>query len=734
MADIHCVVTINGDEVPYRLGTLSIHDLRNDNPNTASFVLDALHTTRPSQGQTIRITVDEGATSTLLFTGAIESVTDTYDLTPDHLAWQVRCQDDTPRANRRIPLMYYEDVSATTIAHELVAMFAPGFTSTHVQASLPNVTILFDGSEAQMNGCLRALVKAMGGGYFYWEDLDLHLFTDEATEVPDDLGTTPPLTNPPIRIEYDDSQIRTRVYGQGKAESVSNDVAASTGGTVVPLADTSYFASSGQAKVHEMILSYTSKLAGGTGSKIGGKTGVTPSTPSASLVSNTAGNLSVGAYRYAYTHVINGGETDASNNSGAVTITSVTEPTTGSFAGSPTTGGSMTSNVTYIYAVTYTTAAGETAAGAYIVVGMGASDTKVNFTNIPVSSDARVTGRKIYRSSANNSESRLVVTIGNNSATTASDTTADSGLGAWAPVVNTAGSGQISVSSISNGPTGTTAKKLYRSPVNVVSVSGYKLVTTINNNSTTTFTDNVADSSLGAQQAPSTSTVGPSAGDTSIPVQDCDIFDNNGGWVAIGNQIVSYTGRSVSSGPGNLTGVPASGPGALTAGVAYGAVIENTPQLRGVTGIDRPLVRGDMVSIWVERNDTTAQAALAARENAEAGSPGYVSDGIIEHKIEDGRRTAESLEQVCDADLAQFAYPLITVTYATYDRKTKSGKPVRVNLTEFGIDETLTIQEVTISDADVAVGLGPKFTAVASSARFSLEDLLRRMTDQLGGL
>jgi hypothetical protein len=78
-----------------------------------------------------------------------------------------------------------------------------------------------------------------------------------------------------------------------------------------------------------------------------------------------------------------------------------------------------------------------------------------------------------------------------------------------------------------------------------------------------------------------------------------------------------------------------------------------------------------------------------------------------------------------------FGRALVTVAYATRDVKTKSGKPVVVALTSPSIHETLTIQDVTITELDVAPGTPPRFTVTASSVRFSLEDTLRRLSGQL---
>lgn len=62
-------------------------------------------------------------------------------------------------------------------------------------------------------------------------------------------------------------------------------------------------------------------------------------------------------------------------------------------------------------------------------------------------------------------------------------------------VVDKTTDGEVAVSSIPLGPTGTTSRKLYRT---VAAGSTYKLLTTIADNVTTTYTDNTADASLGA--------------------------------------------------------------------------------------------------------------------------------------------------------------------------------------------------------------------------------------------
>jgi hypothetical protein len=153
-----------------------------------------------------------------------------------------------------------------------------------------------------------------------------------------------------------------------------------------------------------------------------------------------------------------------------------------------------------------------------------------------------------------------------------------------------------------------------------------------------------------------------------------------------------------------------------------------TPRLGGIpalgTGaITRVINVSDPVNLFIQRDDLTAQAEYAAR----ASTADHPHDGIVEHLITDKRRNEPSLTALCDADLDLFSRPIKTVPYACRDVGTKAGKPITFAISSPAIAETLTIQEVTITEIDVSPGLAPRFTATASSVRFSLEDLLRRM-------
>jgi hypothetical protein len=287
----------------------------------------------------------------------------------------------------------------------------------------------------------------------------------------------------------------------------------------------------------------------------------------------------------------------------------------------------------------------------------------------------------------------------------------------------TGGTANGSLTSIPTGPTGTVGRRVYRAK-NVGSAAGpFHRVVDIANNSATTHTDNLTDASLG-DQPPSTDTTGQeptAAGSTTLRVADLSQFLSAGGWVSVGEQVLSYTGRAASSGTGNLTGIPASGPGSITAPISVGSEVKTLPHLTGCSGIVYPLVNGDPVNIVVVVNDAAAQAALAARVGGDGVSEMFISDGTIGITEATARANAE---------LSLRKDPLETVTFTSRDPSMQSGRDVTLTITSPAISGTFKIQRVTITELGLQGPTGflfPLRQVDASSRRYSFEDLLRRL-------
>ena len=846
-------IDITHPDAPTRVlyKSLTIRDIVFDTPNTCSLTL---YGDAPNVGEPIEVWVNSNA-PVLLFGGEVQTVEQTYKGQPTTVIHPVTAIDDTARANRKRPLRPYVNVSASTIARDLIATYAPGFSSAGVESNLPAVSINFDGSEGGMKGCLTALAKLIGG-YWYFENKTLYLFVTPPGPSPDPIDATPGrfLHDPPITWTMDKSQVRTRVYGKGASTRITTGIAAAT--DLVPLENAEMFNPAGGQAIAGItpegaasrVLTYTGTQLGGGGGLVG--PGAAPSAL-LGLALLTGAGIETGVHRYAYSFVTASGESLPSP-AATISVGALAFPGSAPALDAPLTGGSVDTG-TYNYIYSFVTPAGETtgspASVAIAIPGVGGvvpppatmatniynepgapgtasgvwaiGDTIAlavayvnaqglttlgpvsnsvrivasshnptlpapisipNTPGLPISADASVTqkrvyvrrngtwvgytthansvtgifaypdpsytlgtppatntattanaravpltgiaigpatvtARKIYRWSAG-AGWKLVDTIANNTATTYIDTKAGAGLTSAYPATNTALANQVGVT-VAIGSAAVTARKLYRTAADQ---SSLKLLTTIANNTATNYTDTASDTTLGAA-APVTDTSGLTqpngqvpAGSTALIIANPAPFSSTGGWAVVGNgeQVIRYAATSATA----LTGIPPSGPGAIVASIAYNSTVTAAPALVGVTGILEAIIRNSPIHVWVQRDDTAAQAYMATLDGG--------GDGVYEHIWSDERRTEASLTQVCDAQLALYSRPLVTVTYASRDLKTKSGKTVSIALTSPAITETLTIQDVAITELGI-IGLAPKFTVTAGTAHTSLESVLQML-------
>lgn len=154
------------------------------------------------------------------------------------------------------------------------------------------------------------------------------------------------------------------------------------------------------------------------------------------------------------------------------------------------------------------------------------------------------------------------------------------------------------------------------------------------------------------------------AGSVTIPVDECVWYGAAGGSVVSGSNIITYTGRSAASGPGNLTGIPAAGTGSILYAVS----------------------QGDPVNIWVQVDDAAAQAALAALEGG---------DGIHEYYVSDGRLSIAGATARAQAELTAFSTIDYQGSHDSIDKFNRSGKSLVINLPGRGINTSVVLQKVT---------------------------------------
>jgi hypothetical protein len=314
--------------------------------------------------------------------------------------------------------------------------------------------------------------------------------------------------------------------------------------------------------------------------------------------------------------------------------------------------------------------------------------------------------RRIYRTKAGGSTYYLAGQVNGNALDTFLDSKVDDELGEAGPGFNTAGASAVLVASIPLGPSGTTARRIYRRDSALV----YRFVAELRDNATATYLDDLGEDELG-DVAPTVSTIGATEGASVLLLDDVTPFyaGPEGGWAFLGSTPIHYAAISGNT----LTGIPS-----LENPVRVGTEIEAAPMLQGVTALPYKLPAGTRVRILVIRESPSGQAAMAAIEGG---------DGVHQHMVEDDLLTIASATTRGDAELLQFASDEHRVTFSGRDPKWRSGKTISINIgPPTNVVGTFKIQQVVITEWGIPRTL-PLRTVVASSVLYSFEHLLRRV-------
>lgn len=707
---------------------LQITEVLHETPNTAAFTTRGIE---PTEGQDVVITLGSINNANRQFAGTILNRAHRYVEKPAIWFADLNAVDYTWQLTRRRVSGSYTNTAPATIAAAIVAA-VPGFTLS-VQAGLPTLDA-FSYTDIDALAALTQLATRIGG----YCDVDyqkvVKLFiTDASVTNPTDL-TAAHLTLREFSFTKDLSQVRTRVFVEGGGVNALAPCA--VGETMIPVGTTAWYnANGGTVKSGSQHLAYAGVQLGGGGSLVG--PGVTPSAgPTLTAVSGTS--LPTGVYLGAYTFVTAAGESlpspvtsftlgDVPDAQAGDAPTCTNDLSTwGTQQVSLVVGNTVQAGLSFSY--NYGGQHSAIVAGGSLTVtewsgGSGqiawqrfsASVTRPSLMVRYCSIWASVNGGTWFEVTRQAMTAAVGITV------SISGSMVYSGNGAFPGVDKNIRS--VTPDGIAVGPSGTTARKYYRS---AVGASQLKLQQTIANNTATVgVTDSTADGSLGAN-APTSDTSGltqPSGqvnpGSTTLIVAGTAFASAVGGWVVVGSQVIRYTGFS----GGSLTGIPSTGSGAIVAAVTYNTTVTAAPALTGIPAsgggsIRYAILQGDPVNLLVQVDDMAAQAALAALI-------GGGDDGIVEEYVQDGAIGETEARARGTAQLALFSTPLVSISYKTRDVNTHAGRTITVSLgSPTNLSGTFQIQQVTI-DSFQYPRLYPTYTVQASSTRFSLEDLLR---------
>jgi len=733
-----------------RIDGATVTHVLNDAPDTASV---RVHGFTPVAGEAFAIYLGDKSPSLQLIGGRILETTALYESLKENVAFDLQVIDPTWLLNRWRVLARYVGIGAAHIIADVLGRFTPG-VATDLTIGNPVIdTITF--TNETVAACLTAICERIGA-YWYQDYAGvLHVFFDAPAAHP--ITDADPRGARDMTLTEDLSQIVTRVLARGGGGKALVDVAA--GATEIPVTDDGWYSpSGGVVEVAAQRLTYTTvRGQGGAGALVGTLT--TPTSALRPAASHGTG-LAAGTYKYAQTLASASGETlpgpVAAVTAGAVVPTLVKSAMRDSGAYSWP-GDGMTPGGYYSWRVAVLFEGGGYALGPptdyytvssnewEIYLGVAVQDPATGHwynSGIMNTGPAKIIQTKVYRTANGGAQwfqeyDWLTEGVGTASGWARIPNTKDDAILNVQPAYPTgpiASLNRVIVDAIEPAPAGFSGVKLYRTPANG---SQLKLVAT---NPGTSFVDTVADGALGAN-APTTDTAGvpPSNGQvpvgaTALPVTSIAPFVNDGGagWAAVGTMPIRYTGTAA----GTLTGIPATGEGAITATIRHGAQVLVVARLVGIptgsTGaLTQPIKAGDPVTIRVELNDTAAQVAFAARlGSADANL------GVVEEPYTDTRMTIVELTNYGRALLADRKDPVKTLRFPTRDDSVDVGRLITVTLTTPPIAGTFRIQRVTFSEIAITGGLArvkPLRLVEASSKLYTFADLLRRLRGREGG-
>jgi hypothetical protein len=704
------VITIGGSTRTsnVRKDSLVIVDELNEAPNTCSFSCDGF---TPTINSEIIITLS----GTREFGGHITKLVQGYDSdNPASVVYHCEATDYTRLLDRRKVLKRYTATSASTIVTSILSSFTTGFTTAGVVGSLPTIDAI-DFTYEDVSRALTRVAKLVGAHWYVDYSKDVHFFLTETTTPPDDITTATPHGARALTKTSDSTQQRTRTLVEGAGSFAA--VAVAAGATILPVDDEANFSTTGgTVRSGPQAITYTGASKGTLGYSGTWTANPAPTADGWDRIAWAAG-------RKLFVSVSQTGSGGANS--------AMSSPDGARWTGSA------------LPSVAWDAIGWSPALGLFVALGASAiytSPDAVTWTSRTVPSGAG--GRTwsgniawspalgIFAAAAGGGGSGAIITSTDGvtwtSRTEAATCTGGAGGIVWSPelakfVVVKLGTDTSTVETSTDGTTWTAQSEThtfrdlcwsarlglfvavgssiaYTSPTGatwtsrtvpavfwrrVVWADGFGLFFAVGDaGALMTSPDGITW----------TSVTGAISGDFRGIAYASEI----GTVVATATNGTTRTMVTTARIVGQLTGVPASGAGAVVYDIAA----------------------GDEVNVLVTRNDTSAQSTLAGQEGG---------DGIHEHYIQDRRLASATCTDLGDADLGLYSAAAITVEFESRDTKLRSGKSILLNLSSpTSISGTFTIQRVVTSQFGMPT-VNPLRQVIASTFRFTLDDVFRRL-------
>lgn len=261
------VVTINGTNrssvVLFDSLRVSLH--KNDNPDSAEFVVTRNPGFTPTAGQTVSIGLGESGNPT--FSGQVAEVRRQRVLGEPYPFYSVTCIDWSRLFNRRLITYDFSGLSATDIAVAIVNDYTSGFVTSGIKSGLATIEEFFCINETPL-GVLKRLATILNGGCNIDARMIVHLWDSAGptgaytptnpTTLTQSLGTLKQFSD-----ETDISQVRTRVIVEGKQTTCPLSIPADVvlpGATTLPVEDSTFFSDTGgTARIGTQVVTYTSR-------------------------------------------------------------------------------------------------------------------------------------------------------------------------------------------------------------------------------------------------------------------------------------------------------------------------------------------------------------------------------------------------------------------------------------------------------------------------------------------